>query len=154
LTSTVGADEKINFTGYYGDYQLTVGGQVYNFTLSKGSTSYAIGFPTGDLNFDGKVNLADYATWRKNDGTTAGYVGWRSGFGVAASGAELHGESVPEPAGGFLAAWFVFLFGTHMRPKRTFHARSKLERGVSKSQGVRDDGDGAETHGGGGDHGV
>src|SRR5262249_7762809 len=47
LTATVGADGKINFTGYYGDYQLTVGGQTYNFTLAKGSTNYALGFQAG-----------------------------------------------------------------------------------------------------------
>jgi GH35 family endo-1,4-beta-xylanase len=108
LTSTVGADGKINFTGYYGDYELSAGGQTFNLTLTKGITNYAVPFPIGDFDFDGAVNAADYVTWRKSDDTPAGYGSWRSNFGVA-SGPILQWASVPEPAGVFLAAWYVIL---------------------------------------------
>ena len=42
LTTTVGADRTISFTGFYGDYALTIGGQQYPLTLVKGQTAYVI----------------------------------------------------------------------------------------------------------------
>ena len=42
LTTTVGADRTISFTGFYGDYVLTIGGQQYPLTLIKGQTTYVI----------------------------------------------------------------------------------------------------------------
>src|SRR5262245_24200834 len=38
LTATTAADGTINFNGYYGDYELTIGGQKYNLTLKKGTS--------------------------------------------------------------------------------------------------------------------
>ena len=43
----------------------------------------APGIP-GDFNFDGFVDAADYVTWRKTDGTPAGYNVWRTHFGQPA----------------------------------------------------------------------
>ncbi len=57
---------------------------------------------SGDFNIDGKVDAADYVTWRKGLGTTytqSDYNAWRSNFGAssgAGSGAVL-GAAVPEP---------------------------------------------------------
>jgi len=52
----------------------------------------------GDFNGDGKVNAADYPSWRKNDGTNTGYAQWRENFSqTSASGSGLGGAAVPEP---------------------------------------------------------
>src|SRR6185436_20164175 len=42
LTANTAADGTINFNGYYGDYELTVGGQKYNLTLKKGTSRYTL----------------------------------------------------------------------------------------------------------------
>jgi hypothetical protein len=58
----------------------------------------------GDYNADGKVDAADYAFWRKNDGTQAGYDLWRANFGAMAgsgSGGVAAG-TVPEPTAAIL----------------------------------------------------
>ncbi len=69
----------------------------------------------GDFNSDGKVDAGDYATWRKNDGTSnalandnglgtpigpAHYNLWRANFGnpPGAGSSDLLGASVPEPS--------------------------------------------------------
>jgi GH35 family endo-1,4-beta-xylanase len=41
----VDANGNITFTGYYGDYQLTIGGKTYPLDLQKGVTNYAIAVP-------------------------------------------------------------------------------------------------------------
>jgi len=54
----------------------------------------------GDYNFDSFVDAADYAIWRKTDGTQARYNLWRSHFGGppgSGAGASVN-VSVPEPA--------------------------------------------------------
>jgi hypothetical protein len=46
LTTTISADGTIAFTGFYGDYVLTINGQQFPLTLVKGQTAYAIpGYP-------------------------------------------------------------------------------------------------------------
>jgi GH35 family endo-1,4-beta-xylanase len=42
LTTTVSSDREISFTGYYGDYALTIDGRRYPLTLVKGQTTYVI----------------------------------------------------------------------------------------------------------------
>jgi autotransporter-associated beta strand protein len=80
----------------------------FNGTLALGDSGNDIvlnvtaGGPQGDWNGDGKVNAADYATWRKdptNHGNDpGGYASWRSNFDQAASaGPGLAPASVPEP---------------------------------------------------------
>jgi hypothetical protein len=55
----------------------------------------------GDWNGDGKVDAADYVTWRKNPaangGDPAGYTTWRLNFNHPGSGSSLPGGAVPEP---------------------------------------------------------
>jgi hypothetical protein len=63
----------------------------------------------GDYNADGKVDAADYVTWRKDPtafgGDPDGYNIWRTNFGrTAGAGSTLvGGASVPEPASWLLA---------------------------------------------------
>jgi hypothetical protein len=57
LTAVAGPDGTINFNGYYGDYELTVGGQIYDFALFKGTTNYVIGNMV-PLAWDFNVKLA------------------------------------------------------------------------------------------------
>ncbi|HKC85650.1 MAG TPA: endo-1,4-beta-xylanase [Blastocatellia bacterium] len=42
LTTTVSADRTISFTGFYGDYLLTIDGRQYPLALVKGQTNYVI----------------------------------------------------------------------------------------------------------------
>ncbi len=55
---------------------------------------------SGDFNGDGRVNAADYVSWRKNIHTTTTYNEWRSSFGAtgvtAGAGASLS-TTIPEP---------------------------------------------------------
>jgi hypothetical protein len=64
----------------------------------------------GDFNSDGAVDTADYATWRKELGTTraqADYGVWRANFGrTAGTGASL-GAAVPEPTSALLLLFGV-----------------------------------------------
>jgi GH35 family endo-1,4-beta-xylanase/subtilisin family serine protease/subtilisin-like proprotein convertase family protein len=41
-TLVVGANGKIDFRGFYGDYELTIGGNSYDLSLEKGMTQYSI----------------------------------------------------------------------------------------------------------------
>jgi hypothetical protein len=77
----------------------------------------------GDFNGDGAVDAADYAVWRKNDGSPETYSTWRANFGsFNASGAGAASPAmapVPEP-GAFLCASIgtAFLCGTVLRRRR------------------------------------
>src|SRR4029078_12540613 len=42
LTTNLDADGTINFNGFYGDYQLTIGDQIYNLKHVKGTSRYTI----------------------------------------------------------------------------------------------------------------
>jgi autotransporter-associated beta strand protein len=97
------------------------------------TTLPVVGLP-GDFNSDGKVDAADYATWRKNDaanatlpndngvGTQAArYSLWRGNFGNGApgSGSSLSGSAVPEPTTMVLLISIVPLIagGRHARKR-------------------------------------
>jgi hypothetical protein len=54
--------------------------------------------PAGDFNDDGAVNAADYAVWRKGDGSQTEYDEWRTNFGRTSGSAARTAGSVPEPA--------------------------------------------------------
>ena len=126
------ANGKINFNGYYGDYNVTAG--VYKATLSliKGTTDYPVSFNigAGDYNLDGIVNAADYTVWRDTFGSTTDlradgnndgsvddgdYATWVTNFGTVyvpgGAGAEAT-AAVPEPTTVILsliglASWLV-----------------------------------------------
>ena len=116
------------------DYAGTLGGDVANlgtptgpagfsFALSNNTSNTSIDLQvtavglSGDFNNDGKVDAADYVSWRKNNGTnnalpndnglgtpitSAHYDLWRANFGNppgSGSGSGLAGnQAVPEPA--------------------------------------------------------
>jgi hypothetical protein len=112
----VGPDGTINFTGFWGDYELTINGQPYVLTLDKGTTQYSLVVAPGDFNGDHAVDGADYVIWRETVGSTTDlradgngdrviddndYAVWRSQFGATyASGLSL--VEVPEPQCCFL----------------------------------------------------
>jgi hypothetical protein len=56
----------------------------------------------GDFNHDNVVDAADYAAWRKNDGTAPGYTQWRTNFGNPPASGLVESPSIPEPAGAIL----------------------------------------------------
>jgi hypothetical protein len=113
-TVPVDANGNIDFTGYYGDYDVTIAGQMYHLNLGKGTTSYSLVIHTGDYNGDGVVDANDYTLWRDKLGSTsdlradgngdgmiddADYGVWQSSFGATyASGAGAASAAVPEPA--------------------------------------------------------
>jgi hypothetical protein len=63
--------------------------------------------PSGDLNRDGTVDVADYVMWHKQDGLPAEYELWRRTFGQATelSATAYSAANIPEPpAYGFLGS--------------------------------------------------
>ena len=58
---TVGANGTINFTGYYGTYNLKIGATTYPLNLAKGTSNYTILVnPTkGDFDLDGTLTNSD-----------------------------------------------------------------------------------------------
>jgi hypothetical protein len=87
---------------------LNDAGQVaFAFTLASGQDGIAIWTANrpGDFNGDGKVDLADYTTWRNGLGTKYGpedYDEWKSHYGEsdgagAAGTSNSQSASVPEP---------------------------------------------------------
>jgi hypothetical protein len=102
LTATAAADGTINFNGYYGNYELTVGGKTYTLSLTKGNTNYTLGYAPGDFNFDGVVDARDFVIWRKTSGTPADYNTWRTTFGQSSASGFVSNFSIPEPTSAVL----------------------------------------------------
>ena len=133
LTAVAGPDGTINFNGFYGDYELTVGGQTYDLALTKGVTNYVIGDAievAGDFNGDGEVDAVDYTVWRDHRGTNfnlsgngnesgasagvvdqADYTLWKTGFGHSAGSGSATALQIPEPAAFHLAAFAILFLG-------------------------------------------
>ncbi len=68
---------------------------------------------SGDFNGDGTVDAADYAVWRKTDGTQAGYDTWLANFGSPAAGSGssvANSANVPEPSSVWLLLTAAALF--------------------------------------------
>jgi hypothetical protein len=103
LTTTVDANGRINFDGYYGDYVLTINGKIYVLSLVKGTNNYSISGLGGDFNGDGRVDAADYVFLRKQYGdVTIGagltaYQDWYGNFGQTISGTTSISAALPEP---------------------------------------------------------
>src|SRR5262249_14859890 len=70
VTLPVDANGNVDFTGFYGNYDVTVAGQTYHLNLTKGTTDYTIPVRSGDYNGDGVVDAADYTFWRDRVGST------------------------------------------------------------------------------------
>jgi GH35 family endo-1,4-beta-xylanase len=112
VNTVVNADGTIDFTGFYGDYEITVNGQTFNVTLAKGDALYSVVVAPGDYNADGHVDSADYVVWRKTFGSAddlradgnanrviddGDYDVWRSHFGATYNLGSGLGSAVPEP---------------------------------------------------------
>jgi GH35 family endo-1,4-beta-xylanase len=112
LTAVVGDDGTIDFDGFWGDYELTVGGQSYDLALEKGTSLYSLVVAPGDYNGDGTVDAADYVVWRSAVGSddlradgngdriidTADYDVWRAHFGASYKSSGNGALNLPEPA--------------------------------------------------------
>ena len=82
VTLPVDANGNVDFTGFYGNYDVTVAGQTYHLNLTKGTTSYSITVHSGDYNGDGVVDAADYTFWRDRVGSTTDLRADGNGNGV------------------------------------------------------------------------
>jgi endoglucanase len=98
--------------------------------------------PTGDFNFDGIVNAADYTTWRNSLGQTGAgldadsnfdgivdendYSAWKSNFGdsLAGAGSAAASNAVPEPGTIVLFVVGCLVFGVSAR-RRVLSQRRK-----------------------------
>jgi hypothetical protein len=115
LTALDIIDNGITFNGPAGwNYRIVAGGNGEILQLFQPGPAGTL----GDFNSDGKVDAADYVTWRQNevansalanDGGAADqaarYTLWRANFGNppgAGSGSGLAGSQVPEPASAFI----------------------------------------------------
>jgi hypothetical protein len=128
LVLEVGPDGTINFDGFWGDYELTIGGQTLDLALANGQTLYSVPIAPGDYNSDGLVDAADYTLWRnaletndlRADGNgdlvidEADYTIWKTTYGTTYSlgSGGLPSLAVPEPASGTTLAVGMLLCAT------------------------------------------
>jgi GH35 family endo-1,4-beta-xylanase len=125
LTLPVAADGTIDFTGFYGSYEITIGGKKFDLDLSKGGASlFSLIVAPGDYDGNGLVDAADYVVWRDTLGSSVDfradgngdrlidqndYAIWKSTFGTSyIRGAGSTSFSVPEPS----SATLLFLAAT------------------------------------------
>jgi endo-1,4-beta-xylanase len=115
VTLPADANGRVDFTGFYGKYQVIINGKTYNLDLTKGTTQYSLVVAPGDYNSDGVVDASDYVIWRRAldsgnlraDGNGNGFIDsgdydvWRSNFGTTYSSG-LASSQIPEPAGAIL----------------------------------------------------
>ncbi len=130
---TVGSDGTIDFTGFYGDYEITIGGQTFDLSLLKGTPAYSLVVAPGDYDGNGTVDAADYTLWRQALGSAddlradgngnlvidnGDYDIWKSAFGTVysfgAGAFVVAGAAVPEPATIHLLL-IGFVFGRRRR---------------------------------------
>jgi hypothetical protein len=97
-------------------------GVTIDFTLTGqlvGTVTFAAGL-SGDFNSDGKVNAADYVTWRAGSlvaSTPANYNLWRANFGAHSGSGSLVETAVPEGSAAtlILIALIGFVGGERVR---------------------------------------
>jgi GH35 family endo-1,4-beta-xylanase len=113
LELNVLSDGTIGFAGYYGEYEVTIGGESFLLDLSKGTTDYAliVGPPSADFDLDGDIDGRDFLAWQRGFGDAdptfgdgdANYDGsvdaadleiWQTAYGTGSLAAS---NSVPEP---------------------------------------------------------
>lgn len=112
----VGPDGTIDFTGFYGDYEIFIGDDTqnpYDLLLSKGDSLYSLVVAAGDYNADGVVDAGDFTVWRDTLGSFGDlradgngnelideddYAIWKSNFGATYLVGGGAVANVPEPA--------------------------------------------------------
>jgi GH35 family endo-1,4-beta-xylanase len=106
LNLVAGADGSVDFTGYYGDYEVTVGGKRYALSLTKdGGPQQLVVALAADFNNDGKVDFADLASWQtrfaQGLASADGFLRWQQELGLVRTAplAEPAAANVPEPPG-------------------------------------------------------
>jgi endo-1,4-beta-xylanase len=104
LMLPVAADGTIDFSGFYGDYEVTIDGKTYPLSLDKGVTDYQLVLNlAADFNNDGTVNAADLGVLRQQmelgqaDGSD--FLLWQQQMGISESVPLSIGAvaAVPEP---------------------------------------------------------
>jgi GH35 family endo-1,4-beta-xylanase len=134
LTLPVGEDGTIDFTGFFGDYEIEVDGQTYALTLAKGQTEYSLVVDlAADFNEDGTVDASDLTVWSENFGSSgspgdangdlqtdgADFLVWQRQLGMtkdAPLAIRSAGASVPEPStAGLALAAAISLAGRRRR---------------------------------------
>jgi hypothetical protein len=105
LMLPVAADGTIDFTGFYGDYDVTVDGKTYRLALDKGVADYNLVVNlAADFDNDGSVDAADLGVWqtRFDQGLADGanLLLWQQQLGMSESTPVIVAGSavVPEPA--------------------------------------------------------
>jgi hypothetical protein len=151
LTLTVGEDGAIDFTGFYGDYDVTIDGVTYQLSHAKGVTDHELVLAlAGDFDGDGTVDAADLALWDQGfseasplgdadgdlDTDGADLLVWHQQLGrsVTPPLAVSASAVVPEPASTallLLAASFVSV------ERRNKKRRARARRPVSSSRSAR-----------------
>lgn len=114
VTLLVDPNGRIDFSGFYGDYEINVGGEVFGLELVKGIEDYAlvVDLP-GDFDDDLDVDNVDLGIWEaaygvnangdaNDDGVGDGqdFLIWQRNYGLDYSPASA--VAVPEPATGLL----------------------------------------------------
>ncbi len=113
VTLPVGPDGTIDFTGFYGDYEITVGDQVFDLSLTKGIETYSLVVPVpGDFDGDFDVDGRDFLAWQRGQSPTPLSAGdladWQTNYGAGGLAAVA---VVPEPSCVLLAVCGVALLG-------------------------------------------
>jgi GH35 family endo-1,4-beta-xylanase len=105
LMLPVAADGTIDFTGFYGDYDVTVDGKTYRLALDKGVADYNLVVNlAADFNNDGTVDAADLGVWqtRFDQGLADGadLLLWQQQLGMTVSMpiSSASAAAVPEPS--------------------------------------------------------
>ena len=133
LTLPVRPDGTIDFSGFYGDYEITVGGQTFTLDLTKGQSQYSLIVAPGDYNGDGLVDATDYTVWRDTLGSTddlradgngdrmideADYEIWKNLFGTNYAGGNGSASlAAPEPASAMLVLLAVAVSAVGFRSR-------------------------------------
>ncbi len=66
VTVPVAADGTVDFTGFYGDYDVTIGNDIYSLSLEKGEQNYQLVVDlAADFDNDRTVTANDLTVWRE-----------------------------------------------------------------------------------------
>lgn len=113
LMLDVDPNGRIDFTGFYGQYEVTIGGETFDLDLTKGITEYSfiVDIPP-DFNDDNMVDGTDLGIWETaygvnasgdadGDGDSDGsdFLIWQQWAGYDANPLAANSAAVPEPAG-------------------------------------------------------